>query len=846
MVSDTLKWSSGILSFLPDDHQTEFADQVRFTRHKLAEVLWSTDFPGEHCILVSGQAALYLNKGEPDETKHWLKQGDSFGDLLNLGERVQIKAASPEVAIARWRTEVWSNSDRLNYLRDFLEEERQRYPPEASEQPQPAPQHPFIFCINAAAACIVMQAWELGIPLQLEQVESRLHGQQPEDVIAAAAKFEFFGQFISEADSTLFERISYPVMIGWRSDWAMVFGYHNRRLLVSDPRNLRRTCESYSWSDVQNYWDGCLLRLEHQPQKQKFNLSWFLPSIWRYRKELAEVLVASLTLHLMGLGTPVLSQIIIDKAIVHGNLPTLNVMATALFCIVLFQTILSILRMLVFSHITKLLELSLTGQLFDHLLKLPLPYFEQRRVGDTVARVSELDSVREFLTGTTLTVIIDAAFSIIYVVWMLIYSPKLTVVAFSILPLLIVLVVCVTPVIRRWLNKAWNYKADAQSYGLEVVSSIRATKARSAEFITRQRFERLFARYVNQNFRVSIVSNLNYHLGEMLLHLSELLILFFGAKLVLEGQQITIGQLIAFQMVSNMALHPLLRLAGLVDEFQQVSLSTERLADIFDAVPETHSASETTLPAIKGSIEFESVGFAYADSKQPDKTTTTSSALAVQDVSFSALPGQSIGIVGSSGSGKSTMVNLLLQLYRQTSGRILLDGIDTRQISPNSLRRQMAVVLQDDAIFKGTILENIAFNSKASEAQIYRAAKLALVDQFAPDLNAEVGERGIGLSGGERQRIALSRLFLSKAPILILDEATSALDAHTEREVLNNLKQASQNQTVFMVTHKLASVKDADLILVMKNGRLIEQGQHPELMAQGGDYWSLWKRQHEF
>lgn len=845
---DRLNWSCGVLSLFTEEQQLRLAETVQFTRHRLGEILWSTEAVGEQCLLVSGKAILFVAKGNPIEKRHWLPPNACFGDLLPLPEHGQVKAASSEVVVARWKSRDWSSQEHLSRLRGFLEEERRRYQLYDAAQAQPVSEFPFVFCVNAGVASLVMLAQWLGISLRLKQVEALLRGQRPEDVIEAAEKLGFRGQLIPQADPTIFARIAYPVMIGWHQHWAVAFAFRNNRLCVSDPRNLRRTCESLALEEVEKHWNGRLLQLELQPQAKQFNLSWFLPAVWRYRKELAEVLLASLTLHLLGLGTPMLSQIIIDKAIVHGNLPTLNVMAVALCCIVMFQAVLGILRMFIFSHTTKRLELSLTAQLFNHLLKLPLAYFEQRRVGDTIARVSELDGVREFLTGTALTVVIDAVFSVIYVIWMLVYSPKLTGIAFSVLPLLFISVVFITPLIRNWLNEAWNLKADSQSYLVEVVSSIAAIKARASEFSTRQRFERLFARYVNQNFRVSTLANINHHFGEMLLNASELLLLFFGAKLVIE-QQLTVGQLVAFQMVSGMALHPLLRLAGLVDDFQQVSLSVDRLADILNSTPELDAEAGVML-APKGNITFETVSFSYATEPEHETDMNITAAngsqiQALKDVSFSVQAGQFVGIVGGSGSGKSTLTKLLLQLYRPNAGRILIDGVDIRNANLRSLRQQMSVVLQDDAVFRGSILENIAFNAEASREQIQRAAELALVDEFAEDLRVEVGERGTGLSGGQRQRVALSRLFLSNAPILILDEGTSALDAHTERSILAHLKQVSRERTVVMVTHRLAAVKDADMILVMSDGTLVEQGSHRELIERRGTYWSLWRRQHE-
>lgn len=608
-------------------------------------------------------------------------------------------------------------------------------------------------------------------------------------------------------------------------------------MIVADPLNRYKRCESLPRELVEEAWDGQLWLVQLSPQTESFNLGWFLPAVWQYRRLLAEVLLTSLVLQVLGLATPMLTQTIIDKVVVHESLSTLHVMAIALLGVGFFEAILGILRLFLFTHTARRLDLRLSSQLFRHLLELPLAYFEARRVGDTVARVQELENVRQFLTGTAVTVVLDAIFIVVYLALMLFYSPKLTWVSLAVVPVFMALILLVTPLLRHWLNESFNRHADSQSFLVETVSGIHAVKAHAAQLPTRERWEGLFARYINTSFRASTISNVDGHLGEFLTHLSQLLILWFGAMLVID-HKLTVGQLVAFQMLSERAISPLLRLAQFWQDFQQVLLSVARIGDILNETPEAFAETGLVLPQLQGEVTFEKIFFRYQPHHEP----------VMRGVSFTVQPGMFIGIVGRSGSGKSTLSKLIQRLYQPESGRILLDGFDIKGANLSSLRQQIAVVLQDDFLFNGTVIDNILLgNQDISPAQAIKAAQLAAAHDFILELpkgyETHIGERGIGLSGGQRQRLALARLFLSDAPILILDEATSALDSETERKVLHNLQQVKGDRTVLMITHRFAPLKQADLVLVLEKGVLLEQGTHTELLQQQGAYWALYQQQ---
>ena len=458
-------------------------------------------------------------------------------------------------------------------------------------------------------------------------------------------------------------------------------------------------------------------------------------------------------------------------------------------------------------------------------------------MGDTVARVQELEQIRQFLTGTALTVILDSFFAVVYLALMFYYNIQLTGVALAVLPLFAILTLVSTPILRGWLNETFNRSADSQSFLVETVTGIHAVKAHAAERTARDRWEGLFARFIRTGFKASTTSNISNNLGDFLTNFSSLLILWFGAKLVID-HQLTIGQLVAFQMLSGRVTGPLLRLVQLWQNLQQVLLSVDRIGDILNVAPEAEAGAGLVLPPLQGQVIFDRVFFRYRANTEP----------VLRGISFTVQPGMFVGIVGRSGSGKSTLSKLLQRLYQVESGRILIDGFDIKSADLASLRQQIGVVLQEDFLFNGSIYENITLgNPEITPEQVVEAARLAVAHDFISEMpqgyDTNVGERGTALSGGQRQRIALARLFLSQAPVLILDEATSALDSETEQQVLQNIQSISQNRTVFLIAHRFAPLKRADLVLVLEKGAIAEQGTHAQLLLQKGVYWALYQRQ---
>ena len=832
----SVDWQRPPLGWLAAEQQLRIKDKAEVRRLGLGEVVWSTDTTGSEFLIVSGNVRLVPDQGKSIV----LKAGDWFGDLPELSGQWKARTASKEVVVLAWPASVWAellkDSPMTGEMRSFWLNLRSRYQPDYSDAPKAVSGYPFVASLNSGAASLTMLAQYLQTPTQLEWVQRQLRGQRPKDIVNAGEKLGFHLRRLVIADWSDVRQLNFPALMHWRQDhWVVVYGVRGDRLLVADP--LGQTCESLPKAAVIEAWDGQLWQVELVQKQEKFNLSWFLPAVWKFRTLLGEVLLASFTLQLIGLATPVITQVIIDKVMVQESIPTLDVMAVALLFAGVFEALLGTLRMFIFTHTTNRLDLGLSAQLFRHLLRLPLSYFESRRVGDTVARVQELEEIRQFLTSTALTVILDSIFSVVYLAVMFYYSPKLTGVALAVIPLFAVLTLVSTPILRTWLNETFNRSADSQSFLVETITGIHSVKAHAAEKASRDRWEGLYARFIRTGFKATTTANISNHIGDFLTSFSALLILWFGAHQVI-SQDFTIGQLVAFQMLSARVTGPLLRLVQLWQNLQEVLLAVDRIGDILNVAPEAEPGTGLMLPPLKGEVVFDQVFFRYQESQEP----------ILRGISFTAEPGMLVGIVGRSGSGKSTLSKLIQRLYSVESGRILIDGFDVKSSDLASLRPQIAVVLQDDFLFNGSVLENITLgNPDVSAEQVVEAARNAVAHDFICDLTdgyeTNVGERGTSLSGGQRQRIALARMFLSTAPILILDEATSSLDAETEQQVLENIQRVSKDRTVFLIAHRFAPLKRADLILAMEKGVIAERGTHDSLVKQKGLYWSLYQRQ---
>jgi subfamily B ATP-binding cassette protein HlyB/CyaB len=589
-------------------------------------------------------------------------------------------------------------------------------------------------------------------------------------------------------------------------------------------------------------WTGELLlftkRANLRLHDLKFDFTWFIPALVKYRTFLGEVLIASFFLQLFALLTPLFLQVVIDKVLVHKGFTTLHVLAIGMIALALFDAVLGGLRTYLFSHTTNRIDVGLGAQLFRHVLALPLAYFEARRVGDTVARVRELEHIRQFLTSHSVTVVLDVLFTVVFLAVMWFYSPLLTLVVMASLPLYAILSVAITPMIRARLHEKFNRGAENQSFLVEVISGIQTVKALAVEPPLLRKWEEQLAGYVRASFRATSVMTVAGQTATFIQKVTTVGILWVGAYRVIEGD-LSIGQLIAFNMLSAQVTGPLLRMVNLWQEFQQVGVSVERLGDVLNTQPEpSYNPNRTTLPQVAGQVIFDDVTFRY----RPDGSEV------LRKVSFSVAPGKIIGIVGRSGSGKSTIAKLIQRLYVPERGRILVDGVDLAQVDPAWLRRQVGVVLQENFLFNRSVRDNIALADPGlAMEQVMQAAKLAGAHEFILELaegyDTLVGEHGCSLSGGQRQRIAIARALVANPRILIFDEATSALDYESEAIIQRNMAHISRGRTVFVIAHRLSTVRPAHRIYVIEKGEMVEEGSHDDLLRLNGVYARLYQHQ---
>ncbi len=640
-----------------------------------------------------------------------------------------------------------------------------------------------------------------------------------------------------------FDRITFPAIgIDKQGKFFLIAKYDSEKktTLVFDTE-LRKPV-ALDAEKMQELWSGRLMLITKRHKvfdlDRPFGLSWFVPIILKFKRLYVEVLVASFFIQLFALVTPVFFQVIMDKVLVHHSMSTLDVLMAGLVTISVFDTIVGGLRSYVFSHTSSRVDVILSAKVFNHLLRLPQAYFSSRRVGDSVARVRELESIRNFLTSSALTLVIDFFFTFVFLIVMYMYSPVLFWVVLATLPLYALLSIIITPILRKRIEDKFQRGAENQSFLVESITGIETIKAMAVEPQMQRKWEDQLAGYVRSSFKSVNLNNIASQVAQLINKLTTALILFIGAKLVMSGD-ITIGQLVAFNMLAGRVSSPVLRLSQLWQDFQQARISVDRLGDILNTNTEPKpSATRSDMPVIKGDISFEHVSFRYR---------LDGSAI-LSDVNLSINSGQIIGIVGSSGSGKSTLTKLIQRLYTPESGRVLVDGVDLNLVDPVWLRRQMGVVLQENILFNRSVKENIALSNPAMPMErVIEAAKLAGAHEFILELpeayDTIIGERGASLSGGQRQRIAIARALINNPRILIFDEATSALDYESESIIQQNMKRICEGRTVIIIAHRLAAVRQCDRIITIEKGRVLEDGKHDDLVKSNGRYATLYAMQ---
>jgi len=701
---------------------------------------------------------------------------------------------------------------------------------------------------DSASICLLAVARALGMPIAADHMEKigEWHRGQlatPRQVLAAAKGMGLKAKMRTIAPPQLPDQPIPSIAILKDGQYVVIGRCDQNTIIVLD--NVTQRPHTVPVEGFFQTWSGRLISVKRpltwQDIKRRFNVGWFTPALVLYKKLFLETMVAAFFLQLFGLVTPLFTQVIVDKVLPYNGTATLDVLAVALLTAGLFQTALSILRTYVFTHTTNKVDVILGARLFRHIAALPLRYFELRRVGDTLMRVSALNTIREFMTGTALTALMDTLFSVVFIAVMFYYSPFLTWIALATMPLLLAQNLIATPIYQKRLEAVWAAGAESNAFLIETVTGIHTIKSLAVEPQFNHRWEQLLARYVKTTFDSAVFGIILGNSTSLMQRLSGFALLWFGGHMVIEGQM-TIGQLIAFQMLAGQAGEPLQRLMGMWQQFQQAALSAERLGDIITTPPEkaNNTGVQGVAKPLEGTITFEQVTFRYL----PDAP------LVLQQIDLHVKTGMKIGIVGRSGSGKSTLTKLVQRLYLPESGRVIIDKVDIAEMDPSWLRRQIGVVLQENFLFNGSVRDNIATARPGSSMEeVIRAAEISGAHEFILELSegydTRVGERGMAMSGGQRQRIAIARALLANPRILIFDEATSALDYQSESIIMKNMDKITAGRTALIIAHRLSTVRRCDLIVVVDHGRIVEQGTHDELMTRKGLYYNLYILQQE-
>lgn len=599
----------------------------------------------------------------------------------------------------------------------------------------------------------------------------------------------------------------------------------------------------WSMAEFVAQWSGDLLALAPQGQARagpsRFDLGWFIPSLVRHRRLILEVLLLSAVLQVLAMAAPLISQVVMDKVLVHRALATLDILVIATAAVMVFEAGLGLLRSYLLAHTSHRVDVELGSRLFRHLLDLPLAFFHSRRAGDTVARVRELESIRGFLTGPALTALIDVPFTLVFLGLMWAYSPSLTAVVLASVPVYVGWSLWIVPLLRSRLDHKFACHAECQSNLVEAVQGVETIKASALGPQVCRRWDAQLAALATASFRVQTLAQVGQEGMQFVSKAVQAALLWFGAQAVMRGE-LTLGMFVAFNMFASRVSAPVLRLAQLWTEFQQVGVSMRRLADVLDLPGEGPAGTHGAVPALAGRIQFENVHFRY----RPD------AAPVLRGIDLDIPAGSVVGFVGRSGSGKSTLAKLIQRLHVPEQGHVRVDGMDVGLLDAGQLRRQMGVVLQENFLFNRSIRENIAIGDPAAPLEPVRAAaQLAGADEFIQRLpqgyDTPLGEQGIGLSGGQRQRIAIARALFTNPRILILDEATSALDYESEAALQSRMADICRGRTVVIVAHRLSALRHAQCIHVIDQGCLRESGTHEDLLQMtGGLYAHLWHLQH--
>ncbi len=699
---------------------------------------------------------------------------------------------------------------------------------------------------DCGCACLVMIGRYWGKRLAVNRVRDianvNRNGASLRSLAAAAESMGFASKPVKASFDKLREQ-SLPAIAHWEGKhYIVVYEINRKHVIVCDPAIGQRSIPHAEFKDK---WSGYALLLQptvglKETQEENSSVWRFYELIKPHSRVLFEVFMASLLLQAFGLITPLFTQLLLDRVIVQGSVSTLNAVGLGLLIFGFFSIVVSAVRSYLLYHTANRISVAMLVGFLKHTFSLPLSYFESRYVGDITSRIQENSKIQSFLTGETLSIVLDLITIVVYLAVMFWYNWQLTLLVLLIVPPFFILALASTSILRKMSREIFNAGAEQNSYLIQSLTGIRSVRSMAIEHTVRWKWEELLNNVIKKSFRAQIIGTRLQIISGSIDTISSTALLWFGAYLVIQNQ-LTIGQLIAFNMLMGNVISPFKRLSGVWNQFQEIMISTERINDVLEAEPEENllASPRRHISKLRGHIRFDNVTFRY----HPENETNV-----LENLSFEILPEQMIAVVGRSGSGKTTLSKLILGLYPPTEGKVLIDGHDVSKIALKSLRRQVGVVDQNTFLFGGTIRENISVaHPEASLEEITEAARMGGADEFIQQLpmgyENEIGEGGGMLSGGQRQRIVIARALLGNPQLLIFDEATSSLDAETERIIQNNLKTILKGRTSLIIAHRLSTVRNADLILVLDKGILIESGTHDDLINKKGHYYYLNQQQ---
>ena len=702
--------------------------------------------------------------------------------------------------------------------------------------------------MTCGTTCIMMIAKYYGKHFSSSRLRDLAHvdlsGSSMADLASAAEQLGFSTRGLKLDYETLMT-IPLPCIVHWQGfHYIVVYRVDRKNVFVSDPALGNR---KYRREFFENNWNGITLTLEptvefERQSEDKSSIKNFVQFVRPYKAILSEIFVASLLLNIFGLATPIFTQNIVDKILIHQNISLLNIMLLGMLIILIFRILTLIVRQYLIIHTSMKIDLRMLVVFYKHMLSLPLGYFKVRKIGDFITRFGENLKIRNFLTNTALTIVLDALMIVVYLSLMLYYNVQLTVIVFVIIPIFVLITLSFTPILKKFNIESFNARAEAESHLIESINAIDTVKAMNLEYQTRWQWENKFVKNLNIDFKLANTAMYFSSIGDFVATAGSTIILWYGAHKVIQNAM-SVGELMAFMALTGSVITPVNRIISSWDNIQQTLVSVDRLNDIFTAEPEfpesMEKVSDIVIREPKGEISFEKVYFRYGGNDDP---------YILSNIEFQVEQGQTIAIVGRSGSGKTTLVRLIARLYDVTEGKVTIDGFDIRTINLGNLRQLIGYVLQENHIFNSTIRENISIcDSEDIMEKVIQAAKLANAHDFITGLaqgyETKVGDSGLQLSGGQKQRIAIARVLYNNPKIIIFDEATSSLDSESEQAIHKNFNAMLKDKTAIIIAHRLSTVRNADSIIVLDNGEIVEQGNHQELMDKRGLYHYLTHQQ---